>query len=197
MIEALGPRLRGYFRSILPEDDAYDAYSSFAEDVWRGLPGFMWICPLRAWVYRVARHAAARLLRDGYRRRREPLEAAAGVAAPVDSTSETEGLREQLEKLRDELHPKERNLLALRIGRELEWREVSVAMVADGETLSSAALRKRFERLKNKLVVLADERGLLYERRGRGSAGNGAPLRRRGAGASRGVTGPITCIAAR
>ncbi len=161
VIEGLGPGVLGYLLTMLPEDDAHDAYSCFAEDVWRGLPGFLWKCSLRAWVYRIAWHAAARLIRDGYRRRREPLPSASGLAASVHSASGMEGRRQQLEKLREELPPEERNLLALRIGRELEWREVSAVLAADGEKISSATLRKRFERLKNRLSELADRRGLL------------------------------------
>ncbi len=161
VIEALGPGVLGYLLKMLPEDDAHDAYSSFAEDVWRGLPGFLWKCSLRAWVYRIAWHAAARLARDGYRRRREPLPSASGLAASAQSASGMEARREQLEKLRDELPPEERTLLTLRIGRELEWHEVSAVLAREGEEISSVALRKRFERLKIKLAALADRRGLL------------------------------------
>jgi RNA polymerase sigma-70 factor (ECF subfamily) len=50
----------------------------------------------------------------------------------------------------------------LRVDRELSWREVAVALgeEADDEACC-AALRKRFERLKEKLAGFARERGLL------------------------------------
>lgn len=160
-LEAFGPGVLGYLHSMLPEDDALDAFSSWQEDVWRGLPGFLWKCSLRAWVYRLAWHAAARLMRDAYRRRREPLPTGSGLAVPAPSASGLGGRREALEQLRGDLLPEERTLLALRVGRELEWDEVSAVLAGAGEEISSAALRKRFERLKAKLAVLAAERGLL------------------------------------
>jgi len=162
VIEALGPGVLRQLLGVLGPGDGPDAFSRLQEDVWRGLPGFQWQCSLRAWVYCVAWHAAARLVRDGYRRRRRPLPThlASGLAAPA-SASGMGGRRDRLSLLRDELLPEEQNLLDLRVGRELEWDEVAALLAAQGEEVSAAALRKRFERLKRKLAGLARARGLL------------------------------------
>jgi DNA-directed RNA polymerase specialized sigma24 family protein len=58
--------------------------------------------------------------------------------------------------LRAELTDEEQELLTLRIDRELEWEEIAAILDA-----TSAALRKRFERLIPRLEQMARERGLL------------------------------------
>ncbi len=161
VLEGLGPGVLGYLVALLPEDDAHDAFAAFQVDVWRGLSGFRWECSLRAWAYRVASRAAARLRRDGYRRRREPLPSASALAPPAPLTSGPGGRHDELARLREALPPEEQALLALRVGRGMEWGEVCAVLAADGEEISPVAVRKRFERLKRKLAVLARQRGLL------------------------------------
>jgi RNA polymerase sigma-70 factor (ECF subfamily) len=162
-IEALAPGVRGYLRTLLAEDDAEDVLSAVEEDVWRGLPGFRWECSLRVWAHRIAWRAVARFVRNGYRRRRQPLPSsvASRLPAPAPSASGMGGRRERLAALRDELPLEERSLLVLRVGRNLEWHEVSAVLAAEGRAVSVVALRKRFERLKRRLASLARERGLL------------------------------------
>jgi RNA polymerase sigma-70 factor (ECF subfamily) len=163
VIEALAPGVRRYLRTMLPEDDAADVLSAVEEDVWRGLPGFRWESSLRVWTYRIAWRAVARHARNGYRRRRErlPSSIASRLPNPPASASGPGGRRDRLSKLRDELPLEERSLLVLRVGRNLEWEEVSAVLAAQGRPVSAVALRKRFERLKARLAVLARERGLL------------------------------------
>jgi RNA polymerase sigma-70 factor (ECF subfamily) len=47
--------------------DAADAFSLFAEHLWRDLPGFQWSCSLRTWAHRVARNAALQWATAGAR----------------------------------------------------------------------------------------------------------------------------------
>lgn len=161
VLDTLGPGLLRFLSSMLPADDAADAHSELQLAVWRGLPGFRWECPLRAWVYRLARHAAAHVASDGFRRRRLPLptQLDAGLLAPERSEEEDRGA--QLAALRKELAPEERRLLALRVGRALPWNEVAAILGAVERGVTSAGLRKRFERLKLKLAGLARERGMV------------------------------------
>ena len=164
-LRALGPGVLGYLAAMLPDDDARDAFSLFAEDLWTGLPAFRGDCSLRAWAYRLAWHAAARFSREAWRRRREPFPTsmASRVAAEVASGSGLApgGRRDRLAQLREALTPEERTLLVLRVDRELEWPEVAVVLAEAGQPASVPALRKRFERLKDRLADLARERGLL------------------------------------
>lgn len=161
VLEVHGPGILGYLSSLLPGDDAYDAFSRFQENLWRGLPGFRWECSLRAWAYRIAWNAVARLARDGYRRRRSPLPSTSRLAPAAREPSLSCERRARLGDLAEALRPDERTLLTLRVDREMEWGEVAAVLSCLGEEVSPTTLRKRFERLKQRLVDLARERGLL------------------------------------
>jgi RNA polymerase sigma-70 factor (ECF subfamily) len=117
-LEGLGPSVLGYLGSLHEEDDARDVFSAFAEDLWRGLPGFRRECSLRAWAFRLAWHASARFRRDPFRRRGErlPPSAASRLAASIAGASQLPGgRRDALRQLREALDPEERTLLVLRI----------------------------------------------------------------------------------
>jgi RNA polymerase sigma-70 factor (ECF subfamily) len=180
-IEGYGAAVFGYLRSILDdEDEARDAYAQWAEDLWKGLPGFRREASLRGWSYRLAWHAACRLRRDPFRARgtRLPTSAASRLAASAAaSTIATGSRRAGLDRLRAQLPPEDRTLLTLRLDRELEWDEVAEVLSDDGAPITAAALRKRFERLKDRLRELARAEGLLD---GEGDAGAGAVPARKG-----------------
>ncbi len=163
-IEGYGGSVYGYLCMLLEEDDARDVFSQWAEDLWRGLPGFRRECTLRGWAFKLAWHAAARHLRDPYRARGErlPSSAASRLAASMAASSVLPGgRRERLRKLRETLPAEDQTLLHLRIDRELEWEEIAAVLAASGEPVSAAALRKRFERLKERLAKRARDEGLL------------------------------------
>lgn len=163
-VERHGPAVFGYLRTLLPEDDAREVYSQWAEDLWKGLPGFRGDGSLRAWLFRVAWHAAARFWRDPYRARGESLPSSIAsrlAASMMPSSMLPGGRRDRLQRLREALSPEERTLLGLRIDRELEWAEIAVVLSAEGTAVSAPALRKRFERLKDRLAQLARDDGLL------------------------------------
>lgn len=164
-IRDLGPAVYGYLCMMLDqEDDARDVFSQWAEDLWRGLPGFRHECTLRAWAFRLAWHATARHLRDPYRARgqRLPSSAASRLAASVAGSSALPGgRREQLRKLRETLDLEDQTLLHLRIDKELDWEEVAAVLAKEGPPVSTVALRKRYERLKARLAKLARDEGLL------------------------------------
>jgi RNA polymerase sigma-70 factor, ECF subfamily len=162
-----GPQILGYLTSILRNDaDAAEVFSQFTEDLWRGLPGFRGECPVRVWAYRLAWHAAARHLRDPYRRRGRRLETTelSRIADEVRSSvlpGRTDARQRGIERLRSQLSPAEQTLLVLRLDRGLSWREVAEVLAEDGAVVDEPALRKRFERLKERLARMAREEGLL------------------------------------
>ncbi len=165
LVEGLGPAVFGYHCSLHEEDDAKEVFSMWAEDVWRGLSAFRGEASVKTWAYRLAWHASCRFRRDAFRKRREaiPTSAASRLAASVASKS---GLapgsrRERLDRLRAELSPEEQTLLVLRVDRELEWEEIAAILSVDGAPVTSPALRKRFERLKEKLAELAKSERLI------------------------------------
>lgn len=64
--------------------------------------------------------------------------------------------KDQLSQVRESLEPDDRTLLILRIDRRLAWRDIAAVMhegEADAAALGkiAARLRKRFERLKERL----------------------------------------------
>jgi len=69
--------------------------------------------------------------------------------------------KQALDALRAELTEEEQTLLVLRIDQQLSWDEIAEVMGDAAAPLDAAALRKRFERLKEKLTKLAKERGLV------------------------------------
>ncbi len=86
-LELWGNPVLRYLGSLLrDEETAREVFSQFAEDLWRGLPEFRGECSLRAWCYRLAWHAAARHLRDPWRRRGQPL-TSGKISALVQSIS--------------------------------------------------------------------------------------------------------------
>jgi RNA polymerase sigma-70 factor (ECF subfamily) len=88
---------------------------------------------------------------------------ASKVAGRVFATTAVELERQTgaLERLRAQLEPEEQTLLTLRVDRQLSWREVADILAEEGATVDEAALRKRFERLKDKLARAAREGGLI------------------------------------
>jgi RNA polymerase sigma-70 factor (ECF subfamily) len=166
LLRALGPQILGYLTRVLGSaDDAADAFSYFAEDVWKGIRTFRGESSVRVWTYRVAWNAAARVGRDAWRRRRErfPTTMASRIAADVLSRSPGSVEREAAEvnALRGQLEPEEQSLLVLRLDRGLSWKEVAEVMAEEGKPADEAALRKRFERVKLRIGKLARKRGLL------------------------------------
>ncbi len=142
-------------------DEAADAYALLTEDLWRGLPSYRAQGRFSAWVYTLARHASAKVLQRRQRRQQVPLsqspEALAATAPEQTSTASflRSSAQELIESLRDRLTPEERTLLILRVDRQLSWQETAIAMTPPGHPVPSAraiaALRKKYERTKDKL----------------------------------------------
>jgi RNA polymerase sigma-70 factor (ECF subfamily) len=166
LIHGYGPQVLGFLRAVVRNtEEADDAFALFAENAWKGLAHWEMRSSARAWAYRVAWNAASRQFRDPWRRRREklPTSVASKLAAAVTSSSGRDVDRQQgtLEVLRSQLTPEEQSLLVLRIDRDLTWQEVAVALGLPDDAGGCAALRKRFERLKEKLATAARASGLL------------------------------------
>ena len=165
-IRAFGPRVLGYLRAVLRNtSDAEEAFSMFAESLWRGVPSFRRECAFRTWVYTLAWNAAARLRDDAYRRHARTLRPteASELADEVRTTSNLrhERQRTAVDRLREALTPEEQSILVLRIDQGLSWEEVAHVLHGSSGPSETAALRKRFERLKDRLAQMARDSGLL------------------------------------
>ena len=173
-VETYGAELYGFLQALARDEDlAAEAFSMFAEDLWKGLPKFRWEASLRTWLYALARNALHRVRRDPARRpgRHVPLSQTGAlsniVAAVRTGTSpylRTE-VKDRFEALREKLDAEDHALLILRVDRKMSWREIARAMPADNvdDEKRAATLRKRFERAKALLRDLALQAGLLPE----------------------------------
>lgn len=173
-----GPEIFSFLVALhRDEDAACEVFSRFAEGLWRGIGVFSWESPFRTWAYGVARKASLKHRRDVRRRsaRFAPLPEGS-VISQMEEIVRTETMphlrtevRTRIMELRDSLDPEERELLMLRIDRELSWPELALVMQEEGEAplkgealkREAARLRKRFQMVKEKLRELARREGLL------------------------------------
>ncbi len=165
-IRSLGPQVLRFLLYLLRNDaDAFDAFSEFAERLWRGLPELRPDGSLRAFAFRIASRAAFDVKDDAWHRRGRRL-LTREVSILVDevrsrSYERVERERVALDRLRDALPLADRVLLVLRIDQGLGWPEVAEALSGEGAPVTADAALKRFERLKGRLQKMAREQGLL------------------------------------
>lgn len=166
-IRTLGPEIVGYLTALVRDRaEAGEVFAQFSEDLWRGLPGFRGESSLRTWAYRLARHALLRHRRAPFRKHAERLDTSQASALAGSIMASTvvrqEWRAQQLARLRQVLDEDEQTLLILRVDRALPWNDVAEVLAGeDGQRPEEATLRKRFERLKDKLAHAAKEEGLL------------------------------------
>jgi RNA polymerase sigma-70 factor (ECF subfamily) len=161
IIRTLGPKIAGFLHSALRNGpDAADALSTWSENVWRGIGSFRGDASVRTWTFKIAWNAAQNVRDQAWKRFGRPFETgeASRLAAEVwtRTVERLERQRDRLATLRQSLTPEEQTLMSLRIDQGLSWDDV-----ADVLSVDAATLRKRFERVKERLARLAREQGLL------------------------------------
>jgi RNA polymerase sigma-70 factor, ECF subfamily len=167
-LQLYGVELLSFLRALANNHDlAAEAFAELGEDVWKGLPRFRWEASLRSWLYSLARNALAQLRRDPRRRidRNLPLSIAPEMAAVVRTVTleiQRTEVKDEFRILREQLDPEEHEILLLRLDRGLAWKDIARILGGpDNIDSRAAALRKRFERAKERLKKLAIEHGLL------------------------------------
>jgi len=162
-LEELGPAILGWLRALHGTDDGDEVFAAFAERLWKGLTGFRGESPLRAWAYRIAWNASHSFRSDAWQRRRRRLatSAASHLAASLSRSLGPSADEPRLRKLREMLPPDDHTLLVLRLDREMAWEEIAAVLSGSGEVVTAAALRKRYERLKERLARSARDEGLV------------------------------------
>lgn len=160
-IEGYGGELLGYlFALARTPDDAEEMFAELCEKLWRALPTFRWESSFRTWSYAIARNLVRESYRVGHRRHVVAMSEAPEVAeraAAVRTTTVAymrSTMKRRLELLREALDEDDRTLLVLRVDRRMSWRDIARVMSDEpGEDLDkfAAKLRKRFERVKERL----------------------------------------------
>jgi RNA polymerase sigma-70 factor (ECF subfamily) len=154
-----GDEINGFVNALLrSEDESAEVCAQIWEDVWRGLPSFRGDARFRTWLYVIARHACLRFKARSPRRRECSLsEVRTSQLAYLPRTrpTPTETRRERIAHLRSELSDDEQVLLVLRVDRGLPWEDIARVLHDDAESADlerlCAALRKRFERVKERI----------------------------------------------
>jgi RNA polymerase sigma-70 factor (ECF subfamily) len=165
IVRSYGPGILGYLAALLRDDDAArEAFSEFAEELWRSLPRFAKKSSVKTWAYAIAYHSALRQRRARARRRMRPLRDSeySKIAASAEATSRSfarTAADRKLDALRKSLTDEEQTLLVLRVDRRMPWEEI--AEVLGVSRARVPLLRKRFQRLKERLKQAARREGLL------------------------------------
>jgi RNA polymerase sigma-70 factor (ECF subfamily) len=175
LIDVYGQEILSFLCAMLrTPEEAGDAFQIFCEEMWKSIEKFRGESSFRTWSYAIARHAGHRIVRDPHRRaeRAVPLSQAPQVQAMADRIRTTTlrylrtEAKDQIRSLREQLDDEERTLFILRLDREMSWSQIAQVFEADTSdeaqlTKRAAALRKRFQRAKERLRTLAEEAGML------------------------------------
>jgi RNA polymerase sigma-70 factor (ECF subfamily) len=167
-LRTYGPELIGWLCASLPSAaDAYDAFSRMSEDLWRSLRRFDGRCSVRTWCYMLARHASARVRGRADRNREVLVSQIPSIVQAVAHVWNTtrrndQHVRDVYAEIRTALDDDDQTLLVLRVDRNLPWRDIAIVLLGadagdDELTRKAAALRKQFERVKDRLRELAAE----------------------------------------
>lgn len=176
-LRAYGPEIFSLLLAMHRDrTQADEAFSVFAERLWTTMGRFEWACSMRTWAYLLARRAARDVRRSARPRaqRHVALSETSAIGALVAQVrTQTASIyaqenRDAIAKLRDELPEEDQLLLVLRVDRGLEWQDLARVFLEGEETPSeedvkreSARLRKRFQLVKERLLAMGTERGLL------------------------------------
>jgi RNA polymerase sigma-70 factor, ECF subfamily len=168
-ISAYGAELYGFIKAIhRDEQEAREVLSEVNEELTKGFRTFDGRCSFRTWAYAIARRCSAKRLQT-----RSPDQVA--TVTPITSAKKNGKVDAEAERkakiraLRDRLPEEDRALLVLRVDRKLEWNDLAHIYIASltgpkppslGKV--SAVLRKRFDKIKERMRRLAFEEGLLY-----------------------------------
>jgi RNA polymerase sigma-70 factor (ECF subfamily) len=167
-LRSYGPEILGLLVAVIGDERAAgDVFSQFSEDLWIGLPGFRGSSSFRTWAYALAHHAVHRWRRDPLRRRGVGLDVCPEVlemAQRVRTTTLTylrTDVKDRVRRLRERLDHDEQVLLVLRIDRDMSWDEITAIVFGEEPDAkvrlrNAASLRKRFERVKERLRALVE-----------------------------------------
>ena len=164
-LDAYGDELFAFLLGLARDrGHADDVFGATCERLWKGLPAFRWESTFRVWAYAVARNEFLRATRSTKRKREVPvsqvLEQAIARVRSATPIHQRTDIKDRLAKVREQLAPDDHMLLGLRLDRRMSWPEIARILGGGDEAAiakESAALRKRFERLKTRLRELLQD----------------------------------------
>jgi len=156
VLRTLGPEILGFLSAVLGNVDGDEVFAAFSESLWRSLAAYRSKCGIRTWAYMLARQQIARH-RKGARQQPPQIRISelADVLQEVRRTYTTR--RATLTRLRNELGIEDRELLILRIDRELSFDEIALLFVEDPSTADEPALRREAARLRKRFQLIKDQ----------------------------------------
>jgi RNA polymerase sigma-70 factor (ECF subfamily) len=156
VLRKLGPEILGFLSAVLGNVDGDEVFAAFSESLWRSLASYRSQCGIRTWAYMLARQQISRH-RKGARRQPPQVRISelADVLQEVRKTYTTR--RATLTRLRNELSIEDRELLILRIDRELSFDEIALLFVEDPSTADDQALRREAARLRKRFQLIKDQ----------------------------------------
>jgi RNA polymerase sigma-70 factor, ECF subfamily len=176
-LQQYGPEVLGLLFALHRDrDEASDAFSVFSERLWQSLAEFEWRCSMRTWAYMLARRVSRDVRRGEGRRGRRNVGLSDANVSRVAAQVRTRTLtilrtetKTAIMKLRESLPEDDQLLLVLRVDRDLAWNDLALVFLdakneeSDQETLKreAARLRKRFQLVKERLLEMGRERGLV------------------------------------
>jgi RNA polymerase sigma-70 factor (ECF subfamily) len=166
-LRVYGPSLLGFLKSRLHDlAHAREAFAWLAEDLWKGMRGFRAESSVRTWAYAIARNVVYRYRDRELRARFQqvPLSQISRASALAVALPTGHDLDARAARLREQLDEDEQTVLTLRVDKAMDWKDIALVMLFDGNqpddeavVREAARLRKRFQLLKEKLRKLAVE----------------------------------------
>jgi RNA polymerase sigma-70 factor, ECF subfamily len=165
-LRELGPQIYGYLCALLRDDDiARDVFGQFGEELWKSIGSFRGESAFKTWAYTLTMRAVGRHRRDPYHKRAQPLDdVISGLVDDIRSSTppyRKSEVKDRFAQLRESLDPADQALLFLRVDQQLPWNDVAAVLAGEGEPVEVSTLRKRFERVKERLRELVAKDGLL------------------------------------
>ena len=156
VLRDLGPEILGFLSAVLGNSDGDEVFAAFSESLWRSLPAYRSQCGIRTWAYMLARQQIARFRKGAHRHPPQVrISELADVLQEVRRTHTTR--RATLTRLRNELSIEDRELLILRIDRELSFDEIALLFVENPGTADVQALRREAARLRKRFQLIKDQ----------------------------------------
>lgn len=163
LLDAYGAEVFGFLAGVLDGvAEARDAYASIGERARERLVTFGWPCGLRTWLYSLAHRVLVE-------RRESAGLAGCGSELPHRDTTQPprrKSRRDAVAHLRSSLPLHDRELLVLRIDRQMTWEELAAVFLGDDASakdlaLETLRLQARYRLLKEWLAREAEARGIL------------------------------------